>query len=99
MLKKNGEVRPASQIAHRNIGTRSERRTIGAGASLSRVSLRRTRALRLPALVNRPDHVPNGAELIILLNVQLHSHRPRPRVIVERQSSLPVAGNSLPCQT
>src|SRR5579864_4036412 len=38
-----------------------------------------------------PDHIPNGAELVILFEMHLHLHRTRPHVIGEWQRALPFA--------
>src|SRR5258707_6756423 len=43
------------------------------------------------ATAHTADHVPQSAELIILLEVHLHARRPRPYVVGKRQRALPLA--------
>src|SRR5258706_11770813 len=40
---------------------------------------------------NAPDHVPESAELIILLQMHLDPYRPWPHVIGKRKRTLPLA--------
>ena len=55
------------------------------------------RIAKLPA-PHSANHIPESAELIILLEMHLYPHRPRPHVISERQRTLPFARRVVPAQ-